>query len=79
MVGAVLAHVFSDGMKRPIAFASRTLNKAEVNYAILHKEALANIFAVQKFYQYLIGNSLFWLLITNRFSQYFAKIKVFLK
>lgn len=30
-LGAVLSHVF-DGVEWPIAFASRTLNKAEANY-----------------------------------------------
>lgn len=54
-VGAVLSHRFKNGVTRPIAFASRTLAKAEQNYSTIHKEALAIIFGVKRFYQYLAG------------------------
>ena len=54
-VGAVISHVLADGSERPIAFASRTLNSSEMNYSQLQKEALAIIFGVRKFHQYLYG------------------------
>lgn len=54
-IGAVLLHVFPNGEEKPICFASRTLNKAEKNYSVIHREALAIYWATQKFYQYLKG------------------------
>ncbi|XP_043466332.1 uncharacterized protein K02A2.6-like [Leptopilina heterotoma] len=55
-IAAVLTHVFFGGTERPIAFASRVLQPAEKNYAVIQKEALAIYFGAKKFYQYLIGN-----------------------
>lgn len=55
-VGAVLTQEGTAGAgERPVAYASRTLNSAESNYSQIHREALAIIFAVNKFHQYLYG------------------------
>ena len=52
-VGAVLAQKDSQDIEHPIAFASRSLAPAEKNYSQLDKEALAIIFSVKRFHQYL--------------------------
>ena len=54
-VGAVLSHRFGEESERPIAYASRTMAPAEKRYCHLDKEALAIIFGLKKFYQYLYG------------------------
>ncbi|GFR74956.1 retrovirus-related Pol polyprotein from transposon opus [Elysia marginata] len=53
-LGAVLSHVMDEG-ERPIAFASRTLSKAEERYSQLDKKALSIVWAVKKFFFYLCG------------------------
>ena len=53
-IGAVLSHKTADG-ERPIAFASRTLTAAEQAYSQLDKEALAIVYGVKKYHQYLYG------------------------
>lgn len=54
-IAGILSQEFSDNSRRPIAFISRSLNKAECNYSTIQKEALAIIFSVIKLQQYLIG------------------------
>ena len=53
-IGAVLSQV-QDGMERVIAYASRTLDKREMNYCITRKELLAIVYSLKYFKQYLMG------------------------
>ena len=54
-VGAVFSHRMADEAERPIGYVSRSLNKAERGYSTIEKEALAIIFSVKKFNQFLYG------------------------
>ena len=56
-LGACLVHIMSDGSEQPVAYASRSLQPAEQKYAQIEREALAIIFAVRRFHQYLYGRS----------------------
>lgn len=53
-LGAILSHVI-DGKDKPVLFTSCTLTKTQQNYAQLHREALAIVFAVKKFHKYIFG------------------------
>ncbi|KAB0794890.1 hypothetical protein PPYR_11729 [Photinus pyralis] len=55
-IAAVLSHSTAND-ERPIAFASRSLTRAEQNYSQLDREALAIVYGVSHFQQYLIGKS----------------------
>ena len=55
-VGAMLAQNHTGKIDQPIAYASRLLSKAEKNYTTTKKEALAMVYAVNKFRHYLLGN-----------------------
>lgn len=54
-VGAVLSHTV-DGINKPIAFASKTMNKAQRGYSQLEREALSIVFGLKRFQQYLLGH-----------------------
>ena len=54
-VGAILLQIQADESEHPVAYASRSLSPVEQNYSHLDKEALAIIFGVGKFHQYICG------------------------
>lgn len=54
-VGAVLAQVNDKGEEMPIAYFSKTLNKAQSNYSVTELECLAAILAIKKFRAYVEG------------------------
>ena len=60
-IGVVLMQS-TDGILKPIAFASRTLTTAKQRYAQIEKEMLAGVWACEKFRRYLDGLKEFKLL-----------------
>ena len=54
-VGAVLSQVDASGKEHPIGFVSRALATAERNYCQFEKEALAVVYGVKHFNNYLNG------------------------
>ncbi len=54
-IGAAISHTTPDGQEHPIAYASRTLSKAEQNYSQVEKEALSLMFGIRKLHCYLYG------------------------
>lgn len=62
-VGAVLSHEIN-GNEKPVMFASSSLTAAQKNYSQIHREALAIMFAVKKFHNYIYGHT--FLLYTDQ-------------
>ena len=56
-LGAVLSQEQEDGSIRPVAYASRTLQPHESNYGVTELEALAVVWSVRHFRQYLYGRT----------------------
>jgi hypothetical protein len=54
-IAAILCHIVN-GVEKPVFFVSRVVSKAEKTYPILHREALAIIFGLEKFYKYIFGH-----------------------
>lgn len=57
-VGGILFQLDEEGNKKVIAYASRTLRPAELNYTVTEKEALALIFLLQQWRTLILGNPL---------------------
>ncbi|KAG7303852.1 hypothetical protein JYU34_010754 [Plutella xylostella] len=53
--GYALGAILSNSDNRPVAYSSRNLNKAELNYPTVEKELLAIVWAVKYFRPYLYG------------------------
>ncbi|KAL5479671.1 hypothetical protein EMCRGX_G023227 [Ephydatia muelleri] len=62
-LGVVLFHRYQDGSERPIANASKTLTETQRHYSQIQKEALAIVFALNKFHQFLYGRK--FILVTD--------------
>lgn len=56
-IGAILSQVSSDGRLHPVAFMSRKMDKAEINYEIHDKEMLAIVAGFKQWRRYLEGAS----------------------
>ncbi len=59
-LGAVILQKSGTSQWRPVAFASRSLTETERRYAQIEKEALATVWACEKFQDYILGK---WVLI----------------
>ena len=62
-LGAVLFHRYADGSERPLANVSKTLTDTQRRYSQIQKEALAIVFALHKFHQFLYGRK--FILVTD--------------
>lgn len=72
--GFALGAVLSNSDDRPIAYASKTLNKSEKNYSTIEKELLAIVWAVKHYRPYLFGRK-FKILTDHRPLVYLFSLK----
>jgi hypothetical protein len=54
-LGEVLAQPREGDIDHPLAFSSRKISVAEINYTTIEREGLAMVYALQKFRHYLLG------------------------
>ena len=56
-LGAILMQEQKDGERKPVAYISKTLTEVERRYSQIEREALAIVWAVERFNDYLYGIS----------------------
>lgn len=54
-IGLAIFDVYEDGSEKPISFASRMLSSNKLNYSATDNEALARIFGIKKFNNFLFS------------------------
>ena len=74
-IGAVLTQFDSTSAEFVVEYASRTLTRAERNYATIERECLAVVWAVRKFRPYLFGSE-FIILSDHKPLQYLNTSKI---
>ena len=57
-LGAVFLQEQENGVRNPIAYASRLMTSTEQRYAQIEKEALATTWACEKFNDYILGKDI---------------------
>ena len=72
-IGAVLSQI-QDGEERVIAFASKTLSRAERNYCITRRELLAVVVFCEQFKHFLVGRK-FEVRTDNSAVRYWTKLQ----
>lgn len=73
-IAGTLAQVQEDGLEHPIAYASRSLNRAERNYSATEREALAVVFAVEHFRAYVEGGARFKVITDHSSLKWFFNL-----
>ena len=66
-IGGVLQQVI-DGHAKPLAFFSKALNSAQVNYSVFDRELLAMYLSLRHFRYFLEGRTFTLFTITNHLS-----------
>lgn len=75
-LGAILSHTYPDGTTRPIAYASRKMDPAELNYPVHDKEFLAIVYAFKSWRHYLEGTRVRVVVLSDHRSlEYFLTTK----
>jgi hypothetical protein len=55
-IGAILAQIPTLKINQPIMYSSTLFNSNERNYTITKRNALAMVYALQKYRDYMLGN-----------------------
>ena len=58
-LGGVISQFDDNNVERPICFASRSLHKAELNYSVFEKEALAVVWMLERHRYLLLGHEIY--------------------
>jgi len=74
-VGAILIQKDEDGHPHPVAYASRKMTTAETLYSTREQEALAILFAIEKFDEYVRGRR-FTVITDHRSLSWLMKVPV---
>ena len=75
-LGAVLSQEDSEGVIRPVAFLSRRMEPAELNYPVHDKEFLAIVWACKEWSHYLEGSPAVEIITDHRSLEYFLISKL---